>query len=113
LHGVDLSSLTGPGGQVRFLLLAVDVAGNLNVAGSGAVARDASPAQGVVTPPAPPAPALTPPAAAPALASPAIASLPNLAKVRSVGLTSPQAGRPAVVRGVRVLVVLARGAAVV
>ena len=107
LHGVDLSSLVSPGGQVRFLLLASDVAGNLNVVSSNPVGRDISPAQGAGTPPTAP-PSANPPIAAPALPSPAIASLPNLAKVRSVGLTSPQAGRPALLRGLRVPVVLAR-----
>jgi hypothetical protein len=111
LHGVDLSGLVGPGGQVRFLLLAADVAGNINLASSAAVARDAPPATGGGNPP--PAPVPSPPITAPAVPVPSLGSMPNLARVRSVGLTSPRAGRPALVRGVRVPVVLARGRGVV
>jgi len=107
LDGVDLSGLVPPGGQVRFLLLASDAAGNLNVAASNTVTRDAAPAQGAA-----PTPSSVPPAPA-SLPVPTIASLPNLAKIRSVGLTSPQAGTPVVLKGVRVPVVLAPKGAVV
>jgi hypothetical protein len=103
LDGVDLARLVAPGGQVRFILLAADNAGNLNVAASAPVARDPLPATGA---PAPLAPA--PAVAVPTLPAPSVASLPNLARVRSVGLTSPQLGRPALVRRVRVPVLLAR-----
>jgi hypothetical protein len=99
LRGVDLARLVAPGGQVRFILLAADRAGNLNVAASAPVVRDPLPAP---VPPAGPAPAV----ATPTLPVPAVASLPNLSRVRAVGLSSPQAGRPALVRRVRVPVLL-------